>query len=53
MKYNEEVSLSSEIKSNIKIIIMQTIRIHSGKMVLPYKKERSSFNFIEIFPIYK
>jgi hypothetical protein len=53
MKYNENVSLSSEIKSNIRMIIKQTIRIHLGKMVLPYKKERSSSNFIENLPIYK
>jgi hypothetical protein len=53
MKYKEEISLSFEIKFNIRMLIWQTIRIHLGKMVLPYKKERLNTNFIKIFPIYK
>jgi hypothetical protein len=52
LKYNEEVSLSFEIKSNIRMIIKQTISIHLSRMKLPYKKEMLNFNFIE-FSLWK
>ncbi|KAG6540364.1 hypothetical protein Mapa_018266 [Marchantia paleacea] len=49
MKYNQVVFFLGNVKSIIKISNKLKIKIHSGKIVLPYKKNISSSNFIKIF----